>query len=407
MSVYGLPFNGEKDSRAVRHKLEGIDDDGKNNATKYNHEVDSKSCTELLNQAKKPGRTVSIKGRSKSGLTAAELNSLNEKEIENSLEISEARQYVTDEIIENRKLAHKLCVEYFEVEGKKRLSNQLKSKNIINTDDELDIMDTHALHWFEVCCMLHEEVMEDFYMHCINVPNDEKLKLNPLFKIIQMFPPRKARNIYVQRNRLKMKEKEAQNEVHIEEKTKEKQPTIFSLWGVNRNNSNNNNVNTKRKIMIKFEDKKYEIEYGRADTLLDVKNTFFDHYIEEELNKKEYVFGCLEYGVFQINECIKLWSVSHYKTIECSKRLLKLIVHEFNDENTSVGNRTIWISLLSDLDELTKHLQRGKKGFRYKGQELYAEINPNAQDEDIEIETDLSLTEQGIMDNTKIYFFTD
>eukprot|EP01084_Bolivina_argentea_P315631 546863_1 len=307
----------------------------------------------------------------------------------------------------NRKLAHKLCVEYFEVEGKKRLSNQLKSKNIINTDDELDIMDTHALHWFEVCCMLHEEVMEDFYMHCINVPNDEKLKLNPLFKIIQMFPPRKARNIYVQRNRLKMKEKEAQNEVHIEEKTKEKQPTIFSLWGVNRNNSNNNNVNTKRKIMIKFEDKKYEIEYGRADTLLDVKNTFFDHYIEEELNKKEYVFGCLEYGVFQINECIKLWSVSHYKTIECSKRLLKLIVHEFNDENTSVGNRTIWISLLSDLDELTKHLQRGKKGFRYKGQELYAEINPNAQDEDIEIETDLSLTEQGIMDNTKIYFFTD
>eukprot|EP01084_Bolivina_argentea_P315632 546864_1 len=63
--------------------------------------------------------------------------------------------------------------------------------------------------------------------------------------------------------------------------------------------------------------------------------------------------------------------------------------------------------IVNDLDELTKHLQRGKKGFRYKGQELYAEINPNAQDEDIEIETDLSLTEQGIMDNTKIYFFTD
>eukprot|EP01084_Bolivina_argentea_P315633 546866_1 len=156
-------------------------------------------------------------------------------------------------------------------------------------------------------------------------------------------------------------------------------------------------------------------EIGRKDggrkkggkNLLSLTIELIKYYIEEELNKKEYVFGCLEYGVFQINECIKLWSVSHYKTIECSKRLLKLIVHEFNDENTSVGNRTIWISLLSDLDELTKHLQRGKKGFRYKGQELYAEINPNAQDEDIEIETDLSLTEQGIMDNTKIYFFTD
>ncbi len=135
------------------------------------------SCKTVTELPKKPGIREKVDGRTGLGCTAEELIKLNEVHIKNEMSISEKRQFVTNFIIQSRQDSKDLQ-ERMECIAIERTLEELKSINVVLTEDELKLLivcgGEHRLVWFEKCCLLHDEVISDYFMHAINAPNENK-----------------------------------------------------------------------------------------------------------------------------------------------------------------------------------------------------------------------------------------
>ena len=97
--------------------------------------------------------------------------------------------------------------------------------------DVSKLSDKEALLLWRTCCLLHREITCDYYMHCMNNFDANKLNQNVLFKEIKFYPSKYERNAYVAMNTKKLNSIEKVNNKRA--KSKNQQSIVSFLVRIN------------------------------------------------------------------------------------------------------------------------------------------------------------------------------